>query len=506
MRSVPSYMAERLQRNIQTRANDSDVHARILVTRPSTALVDDRFLERQTILEANITDVSIAVCHPRARRGNTEIFVAYISKGVAKVVSAKHKLSIDQHVWTDSGFSENATAVSIAFDGTMLKTYGSEVEFVSETKPWVFWIDNGALYAKRLDSKEPSTVLAESNCTDVSAIRATWSSAQSDNFGLVVFFILDGVIHYRQLIDGEWYDAEVVNFGPSNAVWSEIAAFRTWDYRIGLQCKSSTDDIYEMFTQFMGVAKHNTEHVTINSVDVASKFAGIKYRDRKSGDEHVKLSAKVKSALLYGQSSKPVQVHNIDDGTGNYGKIVQVTMDYPVSNVSSNYSNFVLVDDNNTTYVCTEASVDESGLVMQLSFMDFNMAEGRGMTLVYNQGSIQSPAATLDAFLVGFAPVALVAPNIPVPEPVKAWTMNSEGTEIALEFSEAITGRIDGNTDKFVIENKEYEMVPDGKLISCTKPVVDIDMYCAAEETIALSSGASAGLYSNGNILTLEAK
>ena len=52
--------------------------------------------------------------------------------------------------------------------------------------------------------------LAENNATAISAVRAMWSDVPGFDFGLCLFMILNGAIYVRQLINGEWYDAEVV--------------------------------------------------------------------------------------------------------------------------------------------------------------------------------------------------------------------------------------------------------------------------------------------------------
>lgn len=442
MRSVPSYISERLKRNIQTRANDSAPSVDIWVGRPSTLLVDDKFLERQTVLQSKVSDVSIAVCHPRVKRNNTHIYMAYISGGVARVVGAKHKMKMSEHEWYDTGFEQNATAVSIAYDGTMPKANGGDVEFVTELYPWVFWVDETVLYGQKLYSDEEPVILAETNCADVSAIRAMWSSTGGFDFGLVVFFILNGQLYYRQLIDGEWMDAELVSFGPDGVTWQEVAAFRTWDYRIGVQAKTTDGAVYELFTQFMGVGKQLTEHISA-CVTPKSNYTRVAYHDF-SGDEHVENQIQPVGTRIYGLSSVPTSAVNVDDGTGNWGIYIRVAMDYPVSKAEDNASNFSMVDSNGVTYTCVGCSSTDEGKVLILEFMDFNLAEGASLTISYKPGTIQSPATPLAAFDFTFEPQNLEAPDIPVPEPIEAWNVDPEGTEIGLRFSQNLVGDITG--------------------------------------------------------------
>ena len=194
MRSVPSDIASKLAMKKQTAANGADPSASIWIGRPTTPLTTDVFLEKQAVLTgASITDTSVAVCHPRQGAANTKINIGYIDAGVAKVVTAAAKTKMSSHAWINTGFSEPATAISVAYDGTMPKDDRGNVEFVTESQPWVFWVYNGAMYARKLGSSTTIT-LAQANCTDVSAIRAMWSEVGGFDFGLIAFFLLNGTI------------------------------------------------------------------------------------------------------------------------------------------------------------------------------------------------------------------------------------------------------------------------------------------------------------------------
>ena len=423
MRTIPSYISERLNRNIQTRANKSAPSASLWVGRPTTVMTDDTFLERQTVLPANAKDVSIAVCHPRVNSGNTRIYMAYISDGVARVVSAAHKYKMSEHIWKDSGFSEAATAVSIAYDGTMPKAIVGDVEFVTEQTPWVFWVNGGALYGQKLGGE--TVLLSETNCTDVSAIRAMWSSAGGFDFGLVVFFLLSGKLYYRQLINGMWMDAELVSFGP-NVTWSEIAAFRTWDYRIGVQAKTTVGKIYEMFTQFMGVGKQNTEHIELKDVRADSNLIDIAYHNAHTA-EHIELSDISAGAPFGGLYSTDVPVlvsaANVADSNGDWGTTVIAKFDnYLVgTDVAANNLSFSLVDSWDATYYPGYATLGEDGMTVTLIFEDFNAANG-ACEIRYTPGSVYSLATVaVQATSIGFTPQNLNPPDVPQPEVESIW-------------------------------------------------------------------------------------
>lgn len=404
----------------QTKANSADPSASIWIGRPTTALTTDVFLEKQTVLTAtSITDSAVAVCHPRQGAANTKINIAYIADGVAHIVTASTKTKMENHIWVDSGFEEDASAISIAYDGTMPKDDQGKVEFVTESQPWVFWVDSGVLYARKLGTVDTIT-LAQANCTDVSAIRAMWSEVGGFDFGLVVFFILSGTIYYRQYIDGVWLDAETVTFGPSSVTWTAIAAFRTWDYRVGVQGKTSDNVLYELFTQFMGIGKQNVEHLELTSLTVDSERIKVTYHDSKLV-EHVDISGVEGSGVkTYGLTSLPLSAYNIDDGTGNYGIIVKCVIDHPVSNITGNETTFTLTDANSVVWTSTGVSIDATGLIFTVTFPDFNAATG-DVSLGYVPGTIQCAVVSLAAFSIGFTPTGLVPPEIDPPALEAIW-------------------------------------------------------------------------------------
>lgn len=501
MRSMSSTMKRKVASRIQ--AGENGMSASLWVGRPTTPLTDDNFLEKQTVLQGNnITKTSLAVCHPKLSRGATHIYFAYIESGELKITRTHYVDIMERHEWEPVEFSEWAEDVALCFDGTMPKAPNGWVEFKTEQVPWAFWVLNGVLYGRKLDDPGEPLVLAEANCSAVSAVRAMWSSSGGFDFGLVVFFLLSGQLYYRQLIGGEWMDAEVVFFGPDGVKWEALAAFRTWDYRVGVQLKSTDGAFYEMFTQFMGVGKQLTEHISAN-VKTNARYTAIEYIDVKT-DEHIEANVSASSMMTYGLSSVPVSVRNVDDGTGNYGTTIHILLDYPVTNVDGHSANFSLTDSNGARYICTDARGGEDGLTLILTFVDFNQAEGATLTINYVPGTILSPATAMEAFSYTFTPENLEALDTPAPEPVRAWNMNVIGTEVAIEFTEAIVGNIDGNEDKFTVTTQEYDMVPMGTLYEKIKVVSGVKVYASAEESIDLSAGIASGISKNGQKITLE--
>lgn len=221
-------------------------------------------------------------------------------------------------------------------------------------------------------------------------------------------------------------DAELVSFGPDSVTWEEVAAFRTWDYRIGVQAKATDGSVYELFTQFMGVGKQLTEHIELRDVKAKSNLIGITYQDR-SENEHIELSGVSASAPYGGLYSldMPVLVsaQNEQAEDGDWGKIivVEVSNHLVASHVADNYLQFALVDSWGAAYYPSTATLGLDGKTITLTFVDFNPAYDV-CEIRYTPGSVYSMATIkMEATSVSFIPQNLNPPDIPQPEVESIW-------------------------------------------------------------------------------------
>lgn len=445
MRDINPELLARLQKSFQTAYENADPRAVVWISRPTTALTDNTFLEKQVILEGtSITDIAVAACHPVLYRPVTKIYVGYVDNGIAHVKYATAAVSMPAHVWIDTGFSETASAIALEFDGTMPKDRRGRVEFVTEELPWVFWINGGVLYGKILGDTSVVT-LASSNATDVFAIRGMWSEVGGFDFGLVVFFVLSGQLYYRQLINGVWMDAEYVStcggLDLSALTVTAIAAMRTWDYRIVLQIRDSTGTVYELFSQFMGVGKQNVEHIEVKDIEAEGEITPITYRDAAE-NEHIQISGIGADGLLrLNISPAPSTVTNIDDGTGQWNTLIQVALDNPCTpaSVPSNYGAFSLTDESSGSFACSAASCSADGLTITLTFASFLSASG-DLTLSYTPGTITSPDLDMESWSFTFTPTHLEKPDGYDFEHVEITGISAAGTLTAITYTNAQNG------------------------------------------------------------------
>ena len=298
MRPVSVEFDKRIIKKVQTKATNADPRIDFWVSRPTTQLIDDELLEKQSVT-SGVTDCDIAVKHEHFGRKADGLAMAYVKGGVAKVATSPYYESMKRHAWIDSGFSEPAQKVAIAYDGAMPKDISNKFEFITRGEPWVFWVNNGAIYGRQLGGA--TSILAEANATSISATRAMWSDVPGFDFGLVLFMILNGYIYYRQLINGEWYDATMLTAVPTlddGISWAQVDVSRTWDYRIALQLVDSIGTIYEVFTQFMGIGSKNAEHIEVKGITSDGELTKVYYKDAET-DEHTRLTNITRGTFIY---------------------------------------------------------------------------------------------------------------------------------------------------------------------------------------------------------------
>ena len=426
MRTIPSSLDSKFKKLVQAESTKAAPAVDLWISRPVVPLVNDYFLEQQAIGSGNnVTALDIAVAHPRHRRQSTKIYIATVSNGVAKVVSSPFRHAMDTHVWTDTGFSESAEDVAVAFDAVMKNDTRGRSEFVTDREPWVFWVNNGALYGRDLSTGETLT-LAETNCTKCTAIRSAGNAMSGFDYGLCLFFLLNGAIYISQRINGEWMDAEPVNFGPS-VTWKDIAASRSWDYRVVLQAMATDGTVYELFTQYMGIGQRSVEHIEIKNADAAGKLTEIGETDT-TNTEHVKIVG-IDAGALYGglyslkqpvmqfATNIPTAVEVEGEQTENYGLriVVRFAAHLNPDSVAENLSAFVMRDSNGTAFVAASAET-ENGLDWVFKLPDFNNAMG-DCTVSYTPGTLYTMAETVaDGTSVTFTPENLTPSAVEAPK------------------------------------------------------------------------------------------
>jgi hypothetical protein len=371
-------------------------------------------------------------------------------------------------------FSEPAIDVALAFDGSLRDT-STETILVTQESPYVFWITPDGELKCRVVGTLGGMTLAASGCTKVAAVRSAGGGYSSVDFGLCVFFLLGGALYYRQLIDLEWSDAVLIAFGPQET-WVDVAAYRTLDYRIVLQCLSSTGKVYELFTQYQGFAKRGAEHIRIAGAFYQSQLTEIHYLEGKLA-EHMEIVDATLDAPYGGLYAigTPVIVnaYNIEDPDGDWGKIAVFVFDKHLvaSEVAAQRAAFSILDNAGRIYTPRTATLGPDGKTVTLTFINFNRASGICQAR-YTAGTVTTMAGeTLVDTSYAFTPQNLVPPSIPAPEPMSienvatgSWAIG-DGAGIKIRFTDSLMGTGIGDQASFVVSWYQYDFVPNGTLI-----------------------------------------
>lgn len=481
MRDFDSDFLQKIESNAQTVAANAQPYANLRISRKSVPLHNYRFLDRKIIRKTDtglITDSDIAVSHQRFKGEDDTIWNVYIRDGRLFLRYGKNVPNISETTWTQYNFARDAQACAIAFDSEVYQNARGVQEFVTKKYPFVFFVDEGTLWYFELnDGAWRSDVLAEENVTDVSAVRGPSASHGGWDLGLDVFFLMNGNLYYRQFINGVWYDAELVSLTIPDETYVKIEAFRTWDYRVGVQVLTASGKLYQIITFTEGISARNTEHISVN-IKTQTLLTEIE-KINTSHTEHIETAISSTARLTYGRSAVPTSVINIEDENENWGTLIKIIFDYPIHNDGATASMFTLVDSRGNNYLCEGFRVGTGGRVLTLTFADFNLAGlAEDVTVTYTKpssGGLMSPATQTDSFSLTFEPRNLVPPAIDPPTLDYAEN-NADGTKIYLHLTEPVTNDdMGGMESNFTVTLHEYNYVPNGTLQNTTRTVSNVN-------------------------------
>lgn len=446
----------------------------------------------------------IAIAHTAYESTHDVIWAAFVENNRLRVKYAQSDATA--LAWTELDIPRivNPSAISMAFNSQIV---GSDnyFEFVTEEYPYIAYVKSDAIYLLNILTGE-RTLMVNGNVKDVSLVRAPKVIQTGKDYGFVMFFLMENQIYYRQMIDGVWYDAEVVDVTlEDGTVLKNIEAFTTWDYRTGILVTTEDGDMFQIISYFEGLSDIMQEHIEL-SISAQSELIPIQYRDVKSADEHIELSISTISALIYGLSAIVTSVENIEDADENWGTTVRLTFDYPVYSDGLTESMFMLVDTAGNNYICEGFEIDDTGYVLTLTFADFNLAGlYDNVTVSYTKpttGGLMSPATQTDSFEETFVPENLVPPASDPPAFDYAET-NEDGNIIYLHLTEPVTNAdVSGMMSNFTVSLQEYNYVPGGSLQNTTRTVKSMQMHDGT--VVSMSSGTLTNVEIVNSKLRLE--
>jgi hypothetical protein len=186
----------------------------------------------------------------------------------------------------------------------------------------------------------------------------------------------------------------------------------------------------------------------------------------------------------------------------NWGRLVEVQFDYPITGIEGQAGQFKIIDGNNVQYA--GQSIEYVGVDnkrIRIRYTDFNAAYGSQCILRYTPGTIQGPATALATFDFTFTPINLVPPAPAAPLSVS----NSNSLTILVEFNGNVTSADWAVTKSaFSVTGFEYNYVPGGALQAKTYTISSVgyaDGTGANKKLIAVTLTAAGRLKApQGNV------
>ena len=357
--------------------------------------------------------------------GAKRIYSAYVSDGVVylkriPMFFTEDNPYYDASKWiADYSFGTTITDVAIAFDGYWVRNYTTKrLDFVSEEEPWFFYIDGGALYAKKYQG-EPVQLSADA--VKCGAIRG-WMPVDDDyanDQGLIVAYIkADGLVYYRAYClqeDGSklWEVERCVS--ELTGVNTEIEVFKTNDFRVGFVSKVGSELRWALTTRNWAGMSVWPEHLTAGITDVILSATRVYSTDNFMPNEYV----------LAGIVPEIIPRYTLDDNlfktaSNDGATTVNAKTQYFLTALTA--SDFLIVDEDDTEFAVTDVQYGATWQDLILTVNDLSYsAEGSDLTLKFlGSGTTKgSDGQDVVAFELTFTPTGITY-QIPDPPVVEA--------------------------------------------------------------------------------------
>lgn len=370
----------------------------------------------------SITDFAFDVCRPYKGYGGTELYGLFINNNrIYKATATEY----DYITWRVEGHIGDGKAVAVAFDGRWELNRANEWQLITEERPWMFWTDMGNNLYARSWNEGSTELLLDTGVIKIAALRA-WKNVNFplNDHGLVVAYTkTDGKVYYRnycEQTDGQF------NWGISSQITEitdsvkELSLFITNDYRTGIIIQNSENKIKWYITD------RNWAGMAIRPERIASRvsvfrvaFTRINRKDIPNEEYITAIPAAIGLNLLYGAKyNEFTAIENIDDGTGDYGKVVLFSVKYELFNLDP--LDFELIDNKGGIYAA-QTIMKINPTEYRLEFINFNNAVGDVRLVFKGLYGLNAAGTRFDSFEGVFTPVGLVYIPADPPEVEAIW-------------------------------------------------------------------------------------
>ena len=434
MRPIDNTVKTRLLQMHQTLYNNANPDMQIEAIRPLTAIFHKRFWQ-ESIITADTTATSTSIAVRRTEQYGDLVYAAYVSGGTLTVKTAALVFPVNNMIWNTVLTISGCLDVVLEFDGHFVTGTNKKIEYYTDELPWLFYTTTtGQLMGGIIGTTYETVVGANVTSFDaIRGIRGLMGTNHGIDEGLLVFYVLNGVVFYRPYKYGEWGTQEIVSIAPENIV--NIKAERTFDWRIVLQVEDTLGKLYEVFTESYVSGNTNVEFLQILPAKIDFTVTDIRYHNAQAPVEYIamfpamfSLVDKFNGDVLLRDAENVSYTDEELEIENDYGYKVRIRCHERVYGSENAYTGFSLVDSESTSFSAVAIAYTENPKVVEVTFFNFNNAVG-DVSVVYDGtgGLTGDLGQTVPASSTSFTPTELV-PYIPEP-PVVLSIINIQAWE-----------------------------------------------------------------------------
>lgn len=224
---------------LQIDTNNSAPKLSLVISRKEMFLDDFSFTERRRVRRTTLntlSDVGIAVCHPKLNKEDESIWITYIKNDKVYLRYSSISGDVSDIDWDEFNIgAPNGKKCDVAFVASEMENRHGIIEYVTAKKPLVFFIDE--FIVKYIDTADPTKTVHR-----LSTLTAMDFSVRQTPLGLGIFYVKltsPTEVNYRiyNRIDNTWSEEHTVDDSMSSAI-EALSTFNTLD-GFGVQAYSN---------------------------------------------------------------------------------------------------------------------------------------------------------------------------------------------------------------------------------------------------------------------------
>jgi hypothetical protein len=402
MRPIPSSLESKISQAFQTIHGNADPKMDIIAQKVQKYLTEGTFLQPRTIRTGDsLGPLDICIRREDVNSDPTEIVMAYIENGVAKVATLPYVHKPDEN-FTYQYTIGPAVDVACDFDGRWYRITERTGIYFDTSIIWALVtfgepyfarvLPNGSLTIQQGNNPATSTTLADSNVTKCSLLRG-WKNTYLWNHdqGIICAYIRNGKVCYRNYAQQPpdqpalWEnEREITEFDTSVNPATNISLFRTNDYRSGFLAEIN-GVMYWLLTDRnwanMAIQDH---HIQGTITDVKVELLPIIYTTAHH-DHHLEGTITDVSCKLCPEIYP--QVIDISNPGPEDAECILIECDLDLyGDLIGLESAFIVTDSNATPYAVSATAKGLTDNIIMLTVANFESASGN-LTVKYTHAT-----------------------------------------------------------------------------------------------------------------------